>query len=280
MAKEKKVETKAKKIVNLVIMIVEILIIIAGIAFSIVMITGQKTTPTEGLGNGTNITAVLSDSMDSDKEIFNDYKISSFKIGDVLLIKNIKGDQEAIANIQVGDVITYLGVGPSGEYGLISHRVYKIETQTLADGEVMTFYKTLGDKQYVGDESVDLFNSDSVVSNRIQGIVTTKISKIGTAIIWLQDSKHFLFAVVLPLALLLVYNAYLLIRMIMEYKLKKVKEENELAVAAIKADNSIDEEEIKRKAIEEYLAAQKASQDNNDLKEEMQGTPSQDGEDK
>lgn len=278
MAKEKKVETKTKKIINLVIMIVEILIIIAGIAFSVVMITGQKTSPTEGLGEGINITAVLSDSMDSDKEVFNDYKIPSFKIGDLLLIRNIKGDKEAIANIEVGDVITYLGVGPTGEYGLISHRVYKIETQTLADGEVMTFYKTLGDKQFVGDDGVDSFNSESIVSQRIQGIVTTKISKVGSVIVWLQDSTHFLASVVVPLALLLIYNVYLLIRMIMDYKLKKVKEENELAVAAIKADNTIDEEEIKRRAIEEYLASQKVTQDVTDAKEEIEDESPQNGE--
>ena len=110
----------------------------------------------------------------------------------------------------------------------------------------------------MGDEAFDKFNAKSIISYRVQGIVTTKISKLGNAIIWLQDSTNFLLAVVLPLALLLVYNIYLLIRMVIDYKLRKVKEQNELAVAAIKADSSFNEEEIKRKAIEEYLAAQKA----------------------
>ena len=165
MAKEKKVETKTSRIINVVIMTVEILIIIAGIIFSITMITGQKTT-TDKLGSGTNITAVLSDSMDSENEIFKQYKIGSFKIGDLLLIKNIVGDTEAQAELKEGDVLTYLGVGPTGEYGLISHRIYKIKTVELEGKEIRLYY-TLGDKQYTGIPSLDEFNAKEVQAGYI-----------------------------------------------------------------------------------------------------------------
>ena len=256
MAKEKKVETKTQKIVNYVIMAIEIIIIVIGIIFSIIMISGQKTDPTKGLGNGTNVTAVLSDSMDSENEIFKQYKIGSFKIGDVLLIKNIASNAEAQAELKEGDVLTYLGVGPTGEYGLISHRIYKIKTIEVS-GETTRLYYTLGDKQYTGYAEIDDFNAKEVQGGSIQGIVTGKISKIGYAIIWLQDSTHFLLVVVLPLALLLIYNVYLLIRLVVDYKIKRLKEQNEMVVAAIKAESPVDEEEIKRKAIEEYLAQKK-----------------------
>ena len=257
---QEKVETKTKKIVNLVIMIIEILIILAGIVFSVVMITGQKTS-TDALGDGLNITAVLSDSMDSDNELFNSYKIPSFKIGDLLLIKNIAGNEDALQALEIGDVITYLGVGPTGEYGLISHRIYKIDNQVI-NGQNTRLIYTLGDKQYTGHKEVDDVTSQLIQTGHIKGIVTTKISKVGSAIIWLKDSTHFLLAVVIPLALLLIYNLYILIRMVMEYKIKKVKEQNELAVAAIKAESGkVDEEEIKRKAIEEYLASQNAMEE-------------------
>ena len=44
--------------------------------------------------------------------------------------------------------------------------------------------------------------------------------------------------------------------MIVDFRIKKAKEEGQMAVEAIKAQSTIDEEEIKRKAIEEYLAKQ------------------------
>ena len=259
MAKEKK-ETKASRIVNYVIMGVEIIIIILCIIFSIMMITGQKTS-TESLGSGTNITAVLSDSMDGEVD---NYKIKSFKIGDLLIIKNIAGDAEAQAQLQEGDVLTYVGVGPTGEYGLISHRIYKIKEQEI-DGKTVRLYYTLGDKQYTGHEEIDNYNSKEVQAGFIQGVVIGQVPKVGRAIMWLKDSTHFLLVVVIPLALLLLYNAYVLVRMVVDYKIKKMKEQNDLAVASLKADNSINEEEIKRKAIEEFLASQKAQ---NEVKDE------------
>ena len=255
MAKEKKVESKTSKIVNLVIMIIEIMVIIAGITFSIIMITGNKST-TDELGTGTNITAVLSDSMDG---TITDYKVKSFKIGDLLIVKNIRSNAEAQAELKKGDVITYTGVGPDGSYGLISHRIIQIETQKIGDEEI-TYFWTLGDKQYTGNEEIDLYNSKKIIGADIQGVVTGQISKIGYAIIWFHNSTNFLVSVVVPLALLLIYNLYVLIKMVVDYKIKKVKEQQAADVAAIRAESStIDEEEIKRKAIEEYLAKQAAA---------------------
>ena len=255
MAKEKKVESKKTKIINAVIMAIEIVVIIVGIAFSITMITGKKASEDE-LGKGTNVTAVLSDSMDGS---VNNFKVKSFKIGDLLLIKSIKDNAKAQSELKVGDVITYTGVGPTGEFGLISHRIIKIEDITVGEETIRRFY-TLGDKQYTGNQEIDEYNAKAVLSGNVQGIVTGQISKLGYAIIWLQDSTHFLLAVVLPLALLLIYNLYIFIKMILDYKIRKVKEQNEMAVEALKVEGAaaIDEEEIKRKAIEEYLASQKA----------------------
>ena len=222
MAKEKKVESKTSKIVNLVIMIIEIMVIIAGITFSIIMITGNKST-TDELGTGTNITAVLSDSMDGP---ITDKKIKSFKIGDLLIVKNIRSNAEAQAELQIGDVITYTGVGPDGSYGLISHRIIQIETQKLGDEEI-TFFWTLGDKQYTGNEEIDMYNSKRIIGADIQGVVTGQVSKIGYAIIWFQNSTNFLVSVVVPLALLLIYNLYVLIKMVVDYKIKKVNAESQ-----------------------------------------------------
>ena len=265
MAKEK-VESKTKKIINIVVMTIEILIIIAGIALSISVIFGSKTKSDE-LGDGYNITTVLTDSMDGN--LTNEYAISSFKPkSDLLIIKSLS--KEEFKDLKVGDVITYLGrVG--SELQLISHRIIKIDTQEFGGMEVPVYY-TLGDKQRTGNEEVDFALSTKIQEGNIQGKVVKKISKVGSVIYWFQeDSNHFLLAVVIPLALLLIYNVYLFIRMIVEYRIKKAKEEGQMAVEAIKAQSTIDEEEIKRKAIEEYLAKQaSAIKDEAVVKDEVQ----------
>ena len=152
-------------------------------------------------------------------------------------------------------VITYLG-NVGGEIQLISHRIYKIDTQEVGDKEYPVYY-TLGDKQRTGNDDVDSALSTKIQEGNIQGIVVKKISKVGSIIYWFQeDSNHFLLSVVIPLALLLIYNVYVFIKMIVDYRIKKTREEGQMAVEAIKAQTTIDEEEIKRKAIEEYLAKQ------------------------
>ncbi len=247
--KEVKEESKTRKIVNIVIMTIEILIIIACIAMSITIIVGSKT-ETEALGQGYNITAVLTDSMEG--TLTDEYDIGSFNTGDLLIIKKLS--DEEIKELEVGDVATYLGrVG--GELQLITHRIIKIEYVEEHD---LTYYYTLGDKQRTGDETNDLALSIKYPAGNIQGKVLKVIPKVGSVIHWFQDSDNFLWAVVIPLAALLAYNIYLFVRMIIEYKIKKTREEGQLAVEAIKAQSAIDEEEIKRKAIEEFLAQQKA----------------------
>ena len=117
MAKEKKEESKVKKIANLVIMIIEIAIIIAGVIMSATVIFGSKTKADE-LGKGYNLTVVLSSSMDG--RYTTEYEIPSFKKGeDLLIIKAI--DDDEMKDLKVGDVITYKG-SVGGEMMLISHR--------------------------------------------------------------------------------------------------------------------------------------------------------------
>ncbi len=253
--KEKKEQSKVMKIVNLVIMIIEILIIIAGIVLSATVIFGSKT-KTDELGDGYNLTTVLTDSMNGN--ITDEFEIPSFRPkADLLIIKSLSEDE--IKELKVGDVITYIG-SVGGEKQLISHRIIKIEEVELSGIKNQIFF-TLGDKIRTDDETNNLANSAKIYAGNIEGKVVKKISGVGNIVYWFQDSTHFLWSVVIPLAVLLAYNIYLLIRFIVDFRIKKAKEEGQLAVEAIKAQATIDEEEIKRKAIEEYLASQKASQE-------------------
>ena len=90
--------------------------------------------------------------------------------------------------------------------------------------------------------------------NNVLAVYKTHLKGVGKAVNWLQNPTNFLLVIVIPLALLFIYNIILVVRMVMEFKMAKVKETAGEAVA-------IDEEEIKRKAIEEYLASQQAKQE-------------------
>lgn len=255
MAKEVKEETKTKRIINLVVMILEIIVIIIGISVSIATVMGSTINAGE-LRSGYNITTVLTDSMDGN--ITNEYKVGSFRAKkDLLIVKSI--DDEEKNNLEVGDVITYFG-NVGGYVRLISHRIIKIEDLNIGESTLKVFY-TLGDNQRTDSYEENIKLAKKIYPGDIEGLVVKKVSNVGIVIYWLQESNNFLWAVVIPLAALLAYNAYLLIRMIVEYKIKRAKEEGELAVEALKAQSTIDEEEIKRKAIEEYLAQQKAQEE-------------------
>lgn len=77
------------------------------------------------------------------------------------------------------------------------------------------------------------------------------IKVVGNVIFWLRDQPwHFAVFIVVPLLLLFGYNIYIIIRMVIADKQQKAKEE----VMKELQNNQLSEEEIKKKAIEEYLA--------------------------
>lgn len=250
---EKKQESKASKIINIVVMTIEIIVIIAGIALSIAVITGSKSTTRE-LGDGYNITVVLSNSMDGDVK---DYKIKSFKAGDLVIVKKLEASE--VRSLEIGDVATYLGV-VNGEYQLVTHRVVGKE---LREDINVLYYETRGDAE------AEVLKK-TYPEGQMQGVVKFVIPKLGYVVNWFQQSKNFLFAVVIPLAALLIYNIIIFVKMVMNAKLKKLEEKNKQDIENAKkqlilelggGDAAEKEEEIKRKAIEEYLAKQALESD-------------------
>ena len=82
----------------------------------------------------------------------------------------------------------------------------------------------------------------------------------------------------LPLILLLVYNIYLVIRMVVEAKIKKQQRQTELAIEEARNAAVLDEEEIKRRAIEEYLASKNAASPAEEDKEAADASTSPDAD--
>ena len=79
-----------------------------------------------------------------------------------------------------------------------------------------------------------------------------KLNGVGGVITWIQQPTNFFFVIIVPLILLFGYNVWIIISYVIEVKTAKARK---LALEEAKAGgiSSIDEEEIKRRAVEEYL---------------------------
>ena len=252
---EEKPLSKKKKIVNGILLGVQIVLVLFAIILTLIMILNPKQDEVSGVG--IKLLPVLTDSMDGERTLMIDGEEVTFKgfaAGALVIAKNPDYD-----NLKVGDIVTFSDrIGD--EMGLNTHRI--IEVVEIEPGLVK--YRTQGDNPEAPVDSTLKLPGD------IKAVYVTHINGLGNALFWIRDGYHFIYVIIIPLGLLLIYNIYLVAMIVVEGKMKKAKAAAaEDAKAAALA--SIDEEEIKRKAIEEYLRQQAAAN---------ASTEPKDGEDK
>lgn len=222
-------KSKQKKIIDIVVTCIEVIIVIIAITISAIVISNPSSN--DVTGKGIKLLPVLSDSMKGEGK-------DNFQEGDLVIAKTPKD----VFALEKGQIITF-NYSINGYDVLNTHRI--VDVQKDSSGKPLT-YITHGDNNPEGSyESVNPYNVVAVYTGKIKGM--------GAAITWLQDSTHFLLIIVLPLAVLFIYNIVMFVMMLMRWKVEKAKQ----SVATAPATEAIDEEAIKKKAIEEYLAAQK-----------------------
>lgn len=171
--------------------------------------------------------------------------------GDLVFMTKLS-DQDKF-NLKPGDIITYrapIDINNDGVTGDINtHRVVSVDV----NGQSV---KTQGDNK----ETNPVADSYTVRFTDIIGICTEdgKLAGVGSVIKFLRSSLGFFLCIVLPLILFFLYELYNFISLLVTEKAKK---------AAAGAAPAVDEEEIKRRAIEEYLAQQKAKEDSAEAQE-------------
>lgn len=227
--RKKKLTPKQKKILDISVTSLQIAVVIIAIVISAIVIANPIISSAKVSSSKTKLLPVLTDSM------VGPYK-DSFSSGD-LLIAETPDDKFAL---EKDDIITYIG-SVNGYEALITHRIVGVSLD--GQGKANTYY-TLGDAQPRDS------NATPVNPTEVLAVYKYHLKGVGGAINWLQDDTHFLLVIVLPLIALFVYNIIMFVRMLMQGKLEKLKEASANNAAAV------DEEEIKRKAIEEYLANQ------------------------
>ncbi|OQB51526.1 MAG: Signal peptidase I W [Firmicutes bacterium ADurb.Bin146] len=166
---------------------------------------------------------ILSESMDP-----------TLKKGDLIISHELSADQKG--SLKEDDIITYkVDLNGDGFMELNTHRIISIRTE---GGYV--YYTTKGDNNAIADTKEVRYDAVVGVYNG------RRVPGIGSVLNFLQTPPGFLVCVVIPLVLFLLYEIYNFIKVMISMKTDKQSKQYE--------------EEIKKKAIEEYLAKQNMEQ--------------------
>lgn len=156
----------------------------------------------------------------------------TFKQGDMILCKEI----DDVNDLKKDDVITFWTL-IDGKRVKNTHRIVEVNN---VDGSVS--FITRGDNNSADDE-VPAYSSDIIGK-----WTDVKISGFGKVLDFLKTKKGFFICIIIPLAVFFLFELYKFIATIIEVKNGDKSEK-------------LDEEEIKRRAIEEYLAEKKKSEE-------------------
>lgn len=227
-------EQKGKSILGVISDVLLVILIVVAISITVMTFTSKSSET--GIGNVLGYTpfSVQTDSMSP-----------TIGKGDLIIAKEVK---DAEAELVIGDVITFytLMQDAAGNTvrGFNTHRV--LDIQHYQDGTIH-YYVTKGDAMETEDNQK--VYPDDVVAKQVGAGVDESgayvkgltISGFGNALDFLQSQLGFMICIIIPLALFFIWQVYKLITMFL----------------ASKAENISDD--VKRRAIEEYLAQQEAA---------------------
>ena len=168
----------------------------------------------------------------------------TFDEGDLIICKQI----DDVKNLKEGDVITFWTL-IDGKKVKNTHRIVGINDT----GSSISF-ATRGDNNSLDD---DLPAYQSEIIGQWTNI---KLSGAGNIMAFLRTKLGFFVCIIIPMALFFLFELYKFIITV-------------ISVKNAKNEPQLDEEEIKRRAIEEYLAAQKEKEGSGDKKEEPDKKP-------
>ena len=222
--------TKLKKVINVIIDIVVILILIV----SVIIVTLSITSKASGVPNlfGYAPLSVQSNSM---KDTINE--------GDLIFSKV---SENASDRFQKGDIVSFYQK-IEGENRINTHRIVEVLHENNQE-----LYRTQGDNKETNPEPDTELKKPSDILAVYTG---NKIPGVGNFFSFIRTQLGFFLVILLPMILFFIYEAIRVIMNIIAYNKEKAAEEAAAAVA-----NSELTEEQKQRAIEEYLAKQKAQE--------------------
>ncbi len=226
MTGEKK--TSAKKIVGIIGNVLLWAFLLFSVLITVLVFASQNNKDGVPVLFGKSLITIESPSMEP-----------TFKVGDMILLDAL--DEDARQTVKVGDIITYhapIDINNDGQIGDINtHRIVSIDekggittqgdnkvTNPTADNYTLSYTDIIG----ISDEG-------------------SAIPGVGNIINFLRSSLGFFLCIVLPLILFFIYELYRFIALVVSERAKRAPVAKET------------EEEIKQRAIAEYLEQQKAA---------------------
>lgn len=224
---------KGKSILGVISDVLLIILIIVAISITVMTFTSKASET--GIGNVLGYTpfSVKTDSMSP-----------TINKGDLIISKEVKDAED----VKVGDVITFytLMTDEAGNHvrDFNTHRVLSIER--FDDGSIY-YFVTKGDAVH-SEDSQKVF-PDDIAAKQVGATVKDNgdivkgmtVRKMGAVLDFLQSQVGFMVCIIIPLALFFIWQVYRLIGMFMTVKSEKLADD------------------VKRQAIEEYLAEQKSA---------------------
>lgn len=219
-----------KKALKIILNVVVWIFVALAALMTVVSLVAQQND--DGLANlfGRAPVSVLTDSMSG-----------TIEKGDVIFVE-VLGNSADRAKVVVNDIITYRadldGDGEIEKGEINTHRVVAVR-----DDEGFYYYTTKGDNPVTNPVN----DKDEVPYDNVLAKYTgARVGGVGTVINYLRTPTGFLICIVIPLLLFFLYEIYNFIAAIVANRAAKSAAENE--------------EEIKRRAVEEYLAQQTAAE--------------------
>ncbi len=215
---------KVKKILGVIVDVIIVLVIVLAVVVSITSFTEKAS---GGIPNlfGNTAFSIKTDSMSP-----------TIRKGDYILGKECD-DSTAL---KVGDIITFFTYDASNTRFVNTHRI----SEVISTGSMVS-YRTKGDNVDTPDDRL-VAPGDIISIWAESGEKGVRIPLMGSVVEYLGTKTGFFIFIILPILLFTMWQVYKLIKVVMYNQKVEILEENKQ-----------DEEEIKRKAVEEYLAKQK-----------------------
>jgi len=189
---------------------------------------------------GYGFISVLTDSMDGNQE-------DSFTVNDLLFVR-LANDQMR-ESLEIGDIVTYysLDIPGLGVQGFITHRIVE-----FGEFDGIPYVITQGDKE--GAPLDDPINVSEIIA-----VNTGKWVDAGRTLKYLQSPTGFAVAIILPTFFILVYEAVIMVRNIMQVNREKIEKKMASEKEATMQALELEKEKIRQQILQEMNAQKNQS---------------------
>ncbi|MDD3171368.1 MAG: hypothetical protein PHO86_03505 [Bacilli bacterium] len=262
METKQKSEKKSWKIIKIVLNVVFYVFIAFLVIFSISNFGVKDNLDIPGiLGNG--FLTVETDSMDGEEE-------DSFTRDDLIFVKKVTDSnrEKMISKIEVGDIVTFSYYVDGLGIILNTHRV--VDIKESISGEVI--FITQGDKvaltpayDYVPGGTNDSTKYETVGESEVLAVYTGQWDNAGKTMKYVRSENGFLLVVVIPTAIFLVFEAFVLVTNIMKIKQDKLSQdiakEHEEELEKAKKELEAEKEKIRAELLAEMESKKNEKQE-------------------